>query len=64
MKRCKKCGEVKPLDDFYRATGNRDGRRGECTQCSLALRKRWYQNNRERSMAYVRAWQRANPDRV
>jgi hypothetical protein len=64
MKRCKKCGAVKPLDEFYAATGNRDGRRGECKECSLAQRKRWYQNNRERSMAYVRAWQQANPDRV
>jgi hypothetical protein len=64
MKRCKKCGAVRPFDDFYLAAGNRDGRRGECKECSLALRKRWYQNNRERSMAYVRAWQQANPERV
>lgn len=64
MKRCKKCGEVKHLDDFYAASGNRDGRRGECKECSLAARQRWYQANRDRSMAYVREWQRANPDRV
>jgi hypothetical protein len=64
MKRCKKCGAVRPFNDFYLAAGNRDGRRGECKGCSLALRKRWYQDNRERSMAYVRAWQQANPDRV
>ena len=24
MKRCKKCGETKPLDDFYREKGGRD----------------------------------------
>lgn len=64
MKRCNKCGVVKPLCDFYIAAGNRDGRRGECKECSLAQRKRWYQKNRERSMAYVRAWQQANPQRV
>jgi Recombination endonuclease VII len=64
MKQCKKCGAVKPLDEFYSAVGNRDGRRGECKECSLAQRKRWYRENRERSMAYVRSWQQANPDRV
>jgi hypothetical protein len=64
MKRCKKCGMVKSLDEFYSASGNRDGRRGECKVCSLSLRKRWYQANRDRAMAYVRAWQQANPDRV
>jgi hypothetical protein len=64
MKECKKCGVVKPLDNFYIAEGTRDGRRGECKECSLAQRKRWYRKNRQRSMAYVRAWQQANPDRV
>ena len=28
------CGELKPLEDFYRATGMRDGRRNECKPCS------------------------------
>jgi hypothetical protein len=55
---------VKRLDEFYLASGTRDGRRGECKVCALAARRRWYQANRERSMAYVRDWQRANPDRV
>jgi hypothetical protein len=29
-KRCRKCGEVKSLDDFYRMTGMKDGHRNEC----------------------------------
>ena len=36
MKRCKKCGLEKPLDDFYRAAGTRDGHRGDCKACNLA----------------------------
>jgi hypothetical protein len=35
-KRCKVCGEVKPLDEFYKATGCVDGRRGDCRSCFQA----------------------------
>ncbi len=35
MKTCKQCGETKPLDDFYRATGMHDGRRNDCKTCNL-----------------------------
>jgi Recombination endonuclease VII len=63
MKRCKKCKILKPLAEFYGAKGARDGRRSECKACSLANRK-WYRDNRDRAISYVRAWQQANPDRV
>ena len=64
MKRCKKCGESKPLDAFYREQGCRDGLRPECKTCNLAARKRWYSANREREIARVKAWQQANPEKV
>ena len=64
MKRCKKCGATKPLSDFYREKGCRDGHRPECKSCNLAARKVWYQANREREIARVKTWQQANPDRV
>src|SRR4051794_35638305 len=41
MKKCSKCGEVKPLDDFYRSSQSKDGRQGHCKACNLqALRER------------------------
>jgi hypothetical protein len=64
MKRCKKCGEVKALAEFYRNSGARDGRRPECKACGNAVRLRRYQQNPEREIARVRAWQQANPHRV
>jgi len=64
MKRCKRCGVTKPLGDFYREKGCRDGHRPECKSCNLAARKVWYQANREREIARVKAWQQANPERV
>jgi len=64
MKRCKKCGELKPLDEFYRATGMRDGHRSECKTCHQAKQQRWYQANRERAIAEVKRWQQENKEHL
>lgn len=32
-KTCTKCGEVKPIDDFYRQAKTKDGRRYDCKVC-------------------------------
>ncbi len=63
VKRCNKCGEVKPLDDFHGSKGGRDGKRPECKPCNLAARRRWYQANREKVIARALKWQRENPER-
>lgn len=34
MKRCSKCGEDKPLDEFWRRKTGPDGRRGSCADCT------------------------------
>jgi hypothetical protein len=64
MKRCKKCGETKPLEDFYQEKAGRDGHRPECKACNLAAKKLWYANNRDRAIATVKQWQTDNPERV
>ena len=63
-KRCTKCGEVKPLDEFHRQTATRDGRRPDCKACTAARRRTWYEQNRDRELARVSAWQAANAERV
>lgn len=32
-KMCKKCGSIKPMDEFYSARDRKDGRRSECKEC-------------------------------
>ncbi len=65
-KRCKVCGEVKPLDQFYKAVGCVDGRRGECRECFQAKAVARAEANPElRRIARERTqvWVRDNPDR-
>jgi hypothetical protein len=62
MKRCKICGETKPLEDFYKAAGAADGHRGECKVCNLARKKQWYSDNRDAVIAKVKKWQHDNRD--
>jgi hypothetical protein len=64
MKRCKKCGASKLLDEFYRAVGMADGYRSECKECHRDARKRWYQANREQSIASVKQWQQVNAEHM
>lgn len=64
MKHCKRCGRVKPLSDFYREKGCRDGHRPECKTCNLAARKAKYQENPTKEIERVKQWQRRNPERV
>lgn len=64
MKRCRICDESKPLSDFYRMDGMRDGHRNECKACNLAQQHERYLADPERAKARVKQWQRDNADRV
>ena len=63
-KHCHICGELKPLSDFYRAGGMRDGHRNDCKVCNLAEKKRRYEADPAAEIARVKQWQQANADRV
>ena len=64
MKRCKKCGLLKPLGEFYRAVGMRDGVRSDCKACNAAASKARYLADPAAAVTRVKRWQQANPDRV
>lgn len=52
MKRCFKCGETKPLDDFYKHKMMADGHLGKCKDCSKSDAKLY----REAKLDYCRAY--------
>jgi len=64
MKQCKKCGVSKPLEEYYRAAGTKDGLRGECKVCSSVDKRRRYLADPQAAIDRVKRWQQANPERV
>lgn len=76
-KRCKTCGQVKPVTDFYRGTGYPDGYRARCKACcgkdtrtrraenhDVALERdaRYREENRELIRERGLRWWRENKD--
>lgn len=57
-KRCTKCGEVKPLDQYPRRHDSRDGHAAQCKSCNNARRQAWDDANRD----YKKAARRARRD--
>ncbi len=42
-KMCKVCGTEKPLDEFHRDPGRKDGRKGVCASCARRQKRERYQ---------------------
>lgn len=77
-KRCTKCGEIKPLSEFYKHKRMKDGLTSECKPCCKARTRRnqekdperhrkrnrlHYENNKEAYIQRARAWAKANPEK-
>lgn len=56
MKRCSKCGETKPLDQFSRDKRTKDGRRSNCKGCQRAYYAGWYADNQARRVDQAFNW--------
>ncbi len=47
-KKCSKCGQTKPVDDFYKKDSNSDGYHKKCKRCVCDDRKIYQQQNKEK----------------
>ncbi len=63
MKACRICRETKPLDEYYRASGTRDGYRSECKACNGAMSARRYRENPGPVIERAKKWNRENAER-
>lgn len=65
-KTCRLCGETKPIEEFYKAPGCVDGRRGECRTCfqsSAVARKEANPELKEIARQRTAKWIEDNQDR-
>jgi hypothetical protein len=62
-KACTKCGEVKPLSQFYAMRGMRDGHRNDCIECTKAAKRERHARNPEPNRARARQWAEDNAER-
>lgn len=63
-KKCTRCGEVKSLEDFHRASAARGGRQTRCKKCAIEVAKADYAENREQRKARVTQWRAENKPKV
>lgn len=66
-KTCGKCGEAKPLSDFYRNRKGKYGRRSDCKSCNNIARNENAKHNpdrREYMRKHMANYRRNHPDRV
>lgn len=60
---CYKCREVKPLSEFHRNAGNRDGLHTYCKACNNRQAGSWRKNNTDRYKATKAAAKQTNRER-
>jgi DNA repair exonuclease SbcCD ATPase subunit len=60
MKKCSKCKEEKPFEEFSREKSSKDGRQRSCREC----RKQYYENNKEKVREWQKQWYENNREKV
>ncbi len=63
LKRCSKCGEERPLEEFYKDKTKKYGRSSYCKICSSQRCKLYYQKNSEVIKNASSNWQKNNRDK-
>lgn len=63
MKRCQRCKETKPLDQFFGHKGSWDGKQTMCKPCQTKRHQQWVEENREQVNRYARERYKKEPDR-
>lgn len=53
---CSICGKEKPLSDFHKNCGSKDGHQSRCKVCDNEAAKQWYRDHREYHIKYNREY--------
>lgn len=57
---CGECGELKFVSEFSKHKKTSDGLHPYCLQCMRIRIRAWYQRNKAKVKAKVRAWEKVN----
>ncbi len=64
LKFCVKCGEFKPVSEFYKDRKSSDGLTTGCKACWRPYGHRYYLKNRERLIAKAKSWQKSHQEEI
>ena len=64
MKQCSKCGETKPLSEYYKRTDTKSGYHAQCKECVKGKVSEAYFANPEPAKQRSKVWRKDNPERV
>ena len=64
MKKCSKCGEEKPLNEFHNNKASKDGKVYQCKTCIIERSKKHYMENREQKLEYQKEYSDKNKEEM
>jgi hypothetical protein len=59
---CSKCGNEKPVEEFYIRKDSKDGYRSDCIECHLIQKKIYSKENSQHKRDYMKQYRIDNPD--
>lgn len=62
FKRCSKCGQIKPISEFYKRKSSKDGLYSYCKQCDKSMKAYYYQTHKGKIKAYKAEWLAKHPN--
>lgn len=63
VKRCTRCGETKPLDEFNHRSDSSDGHFAACKNCLRKYRRQYHETHRDKENRYRRQYHETHRDR-
>ncbi len=59
-KKCSRCGNIKPIDEFYNDKDSKDGKGYRCKACRQILTLSWRKRNPEQVKSTMKKWEDIN----
>ena len=63
-KTCSKCGETKPLSEFYQQHTGRGGHLSRCKPCADEMHRRWLRDNHAYWNQYLAEYRRRKKEQT